>query len=185
MNAPEALKAALEIQRKLNSTEWQGDTPIRVRIGLHTGEAEQRGSDYLGDDLHRAARLMDAGHGGQVLMSLVTSELVREALRRDPALAGVELRDLGVYGLRDLQRPERIFQLDAQGLDTSFPPLRAEKAFFTNLPAELGPFIGRQAEIKALREQLSGTRLLTISGAGRCRKNAYCATFGERGCPRI
>ena len=142
VNAPEALKAALEIQRKLNSTEWQGDTPIRIRIGLHTGEAEQRASDYLGDDLHRAARLMDAGHGGQVLLSLVTSELVRDALRRDPALAGVELRELGVYGLRDLERPERIFQLVAQGLETSFPPLRAEKAFFTNLPAELVPSLG-------------------------------------------
>ena len=132
VNAPEALRAALDIQRKISSTVWQGDTPIRVRIGLHTCQAEQRGSDYLGDDLHRAARLMDAGHGGQVLISLVTSELVRDALRRDPALAGADLRDLGVFGLRDVQRSERIFQLEAQGLETGFPPLRAEKAFFTN-----------------------------------------------------
>jgi predicted ATPase/class 3 adenylate cyclase len=164
VNAPEALKAALEIQRKLNSTDWDGKTPVRVRIGLHTGQAEQRGKDYLGDDLHRAARLMDAGHGGQVLLSLVTCELVREALRRDPELAGVELRDLGAFGLRDLERPERIFQLAAQGLDKSFPALRAESASFTNLPAEMGAFIGRHEEIAALREQLSATRLLTISG---------------------
>ena len=178
VNAPEALKAALDIQRKLDSTNWQGDAPIRIRIGLHTGEAEQRDSDYLGDDLHRAARLMDAGHGGQVLLSLVTSELVREALRRDPALAGVELRDLGVYGLKDLQRPERIFQPVAQGLGTSFPPLRAEKAFFTNLPTELGPFIGRQSEITSLGEQLSKTRLLTIcgsAGVGKTRTALHLA----------
>jgi predicted ATPase/class 3 adenylate cyclase len=178
VNAPEALTAALDIQRKISSTQWHGDTPIRVRIGLHTGQAEQRGPDYLGDDLHRAARLMDAGHGGQVLISLVTSELVRDALRRDPALAGADLRDLGVYGLRDLQRPERIFQLEAKGLETGFPPLRAEKAFFTNLPTELGPFIGRQAEIAALRAQLLATRLLTISGpagAGKTRTALHLA----------
>ena len=164
VNAPEALKAALEIQRGLNSAEWKGSTPLRARIGLHTGEAERKGSDYLGDDLHRAARLMDAGHGGQVLLSLVTSELVREALRRDPGLAGVELRDLGVFDLRDLARPERIFQLVAEGLDTGFPALRAESASFSNLPAELGAFVGRRSEMNALREQLSGARLLTITG---------------------
>ena len=166
VNAPDALKAALDLQHKLGSTTWQGSTPVAVRMGLHTGEAEQRKSDYLGDDLHRAARLMDAGHGGQILLSLVTSELVREALRRDPALAGVELRELGVFGLRDIQRPERIFQAVAPGLRTSFPPLRTEKAFFTNLPADPGPLIGRAEEMTALREKLSATRLLTITGAG-------------------
>src|SRR5688572_1434614 len=178
VNAPEALKAAIEIQRKLDGTDWEGDAPIRIRMGLHTCEAEKRASDYLGDDLHRAARLMDAGHGGQVLLSLVTSELVREALRRDSALAGVELRDLGVYGLKDLQRPERIFQPVAEGLGTNFPPLRAEKAFFTNLPGEPGPFIGRQSEITALRQQLSGTRLLTIcgsAGVGKTRTALHLA----------
>jgi len=109
---------------------------------------------------------MDAGHGGQVLLSLVTSELVREALRRDGALAGAELRELGVYGLRDLERPERIFQLVAPGLQTSFPALRSETSFFTNLPTELGQFIGRREELRTLCEELSGTRLLTITGPG-------------------
>jgi predicted ATPase/class 3 adenylate cyclase len=166
VNAPEALKAALEIQRKLDNTKWQGAAPVLVRMGLHTGEAEHSGHDYLGDDLHRAARLMDAGHGGQILLSLVTSELVREALRRDPALAGVELRELGVYGLRDLERPERIFQVVASGLRTDFPALRSETSFFTNLPAETGQFIGRHEELEKLCEELSRTRLLTITGAG-------------------
>jgi predicted ATPase/class 3 adenylate cyclase len=164
VNAPDALKAALDIQRKLEGADWEGGIPIRVRMGLHTGEAERKGSDYLGDDLHRAARLMDAGHGGQVLLSLVTTELVRDALRRDPNLTGVELRELGVYSLRDLKRPERIFQLVAPGLESRFPVLRVENAFFTNLPTELGAFIGRQEELKTLREELSGTRLLTITG---------------------
>jgi predicted ATPase len=178
VNAPDALRAAIEIQRKLADTDWEGEAPIRIRMGLHTGEAEQRDEDYLGDDLHRAARLMDAGHGGQVLLSLVTSELVLEALRRDPALAGVELRELGVYGLKDLQRPERIFQPVAEGLGTSFPPLRTEKAFFTNLPTEMGSFVGRQEELKSLREQLSKTRLLTIcggAGVGKTRTALHLA----------
>ncbi|HEX8219353.1 MAG TPA: tetratricopeptide repeat protein [Chloroflexia bacterium] len=166
VNAPDALKAALEVQRKLGSAEWQGSAPLRARIALHTGEAEQSGADYLGDDLHRAARVMDAGHGGQILLSLVTSELVREALRRDPALTGVDLRELGVYGLRDIKRPERIFQVVAPGLRTNFPPLRTEKAFFTNLPTELSPFVGRSEEVAALREELAATRLLTITGGG-------------------
>ncbi|MEA2575097.1 MAG: hypothetical protein QOH93_2395 [Chloroflexia bacterium] len=166
VNAPDALKAALDIQHKVGSTDWQGSTPLRARIALHTGEAEQRNSDYLGDDLHRAARVMDAGHGGQILLSLVTSELVREALRRDPALTGVELRELGVYGLRDIKRPERIFQVVTPGLRTTFPPLRTERAFFTNLPTELSPFVGRGEEITTLREELAATRLLTITGAG-------------------
>ncbi|MFL5731917.1 MAG: ATP-binding protein, partial [Chloroflexia bacterium] len=120
--------------------------------------------------LHRAARLMDAGHGGQVLLSLVTTELVRDALRRDPALDGAELRELGAYSLRDLKRPERIFQLVAPGLQATFPPLRVEGAFSSNLPAELGPFIGRQEEVTALREELSRTHLLTITGAGGAGK---------------
>ena len=166
VNAPEALKAALDIQRELGRTDWQGSPPVRVRMALHTGEAEYSHSDYLGDDLRRAARLMDAAHGGQVLLSLVTSELVREALRGDPALAGVELRDLGVYSLRDLERPDRIFQLVAPDLQVSFPALRTEKAFFTNLPAESGLFIGRDEELGTLRKELSRTRLLTITGAG-------------------
>jgi predicted ATPase/class 3 adenylate cyclase len=179
VTAPEALKAALQIERTLGSTDWQGSFPIRVRAALHTGEAERNQADYLGDDLHRAARVMDAGHGGQVLLSLVTSELVREALRRDPGLAGVELRELGVYALRDLERPERIFQLVAPGLQSSFPALRCEKAFFTNLPADLGLFIGRDEELKRLREQLSGTRLLTITGAGGVGKTRMALSLAR------
>jgi len=179
VTAPEALKAALQIERTLGSTGWQGRFPIRVRAALHTGEAERNQAGYLGDDLHRAARLMDAGHGGQVLLSLVTSELVREALRRDPELAGVELRELGVYELRDLERPERIFQPVAPGLQSSFPALRCEKAFFTNLPADLGLFIGRDEELKRLREELSGTRLLTITGAGGVGKTRMALSLAR------
>jgi predicted ATPase/class 3 adenylate cyclase len=183
VNAPDALKAAVEIQRELEGTTWEGDSPVRIRIGLHTGEAEQRGGDYLGDDLHRAARLMDAGHGGQVLLSLVTSELVRDALRREPALAGVDLRDLGVYALKDLQRPERIFQVAAEGLGSSFPLLRCEKAFFSNLPTESGTFIGRQAELSSLRAQLSRTRLLTICGGGGVGKTRLATQLAREVAP--
>jgi predicted ATPase/class 3 adenylate cyclase len=178
VNAPDALKAALEVQRRLGSASWQGSTPLCARIALHTGEAEQSDSDYLGDDLHRAARVMDAGHGGQILLSLVTSELVREAMRRDHALMGVELRELGLYGLRDIKRPERIFQVIAPGLRTTFPPLRTEKAFFTNLPTERSPFVGRSEEIASLKAELATTRLLTITaagGVGKTRTAIYLA----------
>ncbi len=183
VTAPEALKAVLDMQRALGSTDWQGSFPIRVRTALHTGEAEHSQSDYLGDDLHRAARLMDAGHGGQVLLSLVTSELVREAMRRDPGLAGVELRELGVYALRDLERPERIFQVVAPGLQTNFPTLRCEKAFFTNLPTDLGLFIGRDEELKRLRDELSRTRLLTITGAGGVGKTRMALSLAREVSP--
>ena len=154
--------------------------PVRVRMGLHTGEAEQEGADYLGDDLHRAARLMDAGHGGQVLLSLVTSELVREALRRDPTLAGVELRELGVYGLRDLERPERIFQLVAPDLRADFPALRSETPFFTNLPAELDRFVGRGEELKALCELLRGHVCLRSRAREALVKRGLLCTWQKR-----
>jgi predicted ATPase/class 3 adenylate cyclase len=170
VNAPDALISALDIQSELDSAHWQGTVPIRIRMALHTGEAEHTQGDYLGYDLNKAARLMDAGHGGQVLLSLVTAELVRDALRRDPALAGVELRELGVYGLRGMERPERIFQLVAPGLQSSFPALRTEVAYFSNLPAELGRFIGRTEELATLREELLRTRLLTITGPGGAGK---------------
>src|SRR5918993_4751207 len=116
--APDALEAALDTQRRLLSSEWEENGPLRVRMALHTGAAEERDGDYFGPPLNRVARLLSAAYGGQVLLSLTTQELVRDRLPTD-----VELQDLGKHRLKDLGRPEHIFQLATSGLNADFPPL--------------------------------------------------------------
>src|SRR5829696_9210445 len=109
--APKALSAALDVQRALHHAEWEETGPLQVRMALHTGAAEERAGDYFGPSLNRVARLLSAAHGGQVLISLATQELVREELPE-----GVGLRDLGERRLKDLFRPEHVFQVTASGL---------------------------------------------------------------------
>ena len=109
--APDALEAALETQRRLLSSEWEQTGPLRVRMALHTGAAEERDGDYFGPPVNRVARLLSGAHGGQVLLSLPAQELVRDQLPE-----GTSLRDLGEYRLKDLFRPERVFQLLAPEL---------------------------------------------------------------------
>jgi len=163
--ATDALASAAAMQQALYLEQWPTPTPVRVRMALYTGEADLREGDYYGSAVNRCARLRAAAHGGQTLISRTTADIVRDSLP-----AGVELRDLGEHLLRDLQSPEHIFQLVAPGLPAGFPSLRAEATFFTNLPAEVGPFIGRQVELKTLCDQLLRTRLLTITGAGGAGK---------------
>src|SRR4051812_16527787 len=115
--APDALAAAVEGQRALGLARWPEGLELRVRIGIHTGEAVLRGGDYVGMDVHRAARISSAGHGGEVLVSSATRELVSDGLPPD-----VALRDLGEHWLKDLDRPERLFQVIASGLAADFPP---------------------------------------------------------------
>ncbi|HEU5104093.1 MAG TPA: adenylate/guanylate cyclase domain-containing protein, partial [Roseiflexaceae bacterium] len=117
--APDALEAALAGQHALQHEPWGATGPLRVRMALHTGAAEARDGDYFGPPLNRIARILAAGHGGQVLLSLATKELVRDQLR-----PGVTLIDLGAHQLKDLSRPEQIFQVAYAGLPDSFPPLR-------------------------------------------------------------
>lgn len=119
----DAIASALEAQRALASTEWPTDTPIRVRMGLHTGTAQLRDGDYFGPTLNRAARVMDAGHGGQVLLSSSTQRLVI-----DHPPEPLELRSLGTYHLKGLDRPEEIFQVVGAGLHDGFGPLRLARA---------------------------------------------------------
>jgi class 3 adenylate cyclase len=159
----DAVAAALRAQHDLHRTAGAAFGPLRVRMGLHTGEAERQGDHYFGAVLYRCGRLMNAAHGGQVLLSSATAELVREAL---PAGAG--LRDLGVHRLKDLQRPERIFQLAAAGVPVDFPPLRTLERFPNNLPVQPTPLIGREREVTAARDLLRRpeTRLLTLTGPG-------------------
>src|ERR671921_462791 len=128
--APEALEAALYAQRALLVNEGWGEVgPLLVRMVLHTGSAEERDGDYFGPPLNRVARLLSAGHGDQTLLSLPAQELVRDQLPVD-----AQLRDLGQHRLKDLARPERVFELLAPDLPAGFPPLRTLESRPNNLP---------------------------------------------------
>jgi predicted ATPase/class 3 adenylate cyclase/Tfp pilus assembly protein PilF len=160
--APDALAAAVGAQRTLAAEPWGGG-PVRVRMAVHAGSAEERAGDYFGPAVNRVARLLSTGHGGQVLLSLAAQELVRDELP-----SGVRLRDLGDHRLKDLERPERIFQVVAPDLPDRFPSLSSLAAHPTNLPIQLTPFVGRAREVAAVRDLLIGpdARLLTLTGPG-------------------
>src|SRR5205085_7214875 len=122
---------------------------LRVRMGLHTGEAELAGGDYVGLEVHRAARIGAAGHGGQILLSQATAELVRDALTE-----GMSLRDLGEHRLKDLPHPLRLFQLVVEDLPSDFPRLHAADLPPNNLPSQLTSFVGREREVAGIRRLL-------------------------------
>jgi predicted ATPase/class 3 adenylate cyclase len=161
--ASDALEAALVAQRALLGAKWGDTGPLRVRMTLHTGATEERDGDYFGPPLNRVARLLSAGHGGQVLLSAAAQEMVRDQLP-----AGTGLRDLGELRLKDLFRPERVFQLVASDLPSEFPPLRTLDYYRNNLPIQPTPLVGREKEVAEVCEQLSRPeiRLLTLTGAG-------------------
>jgi len=161
--ATDALEAALESQRKLFSSEWEQTGPLRVRMALHTGVAEERDGDYFGPPLNRVARLLSAAHGGQVLLSLTTQELVRDQLPAD-----IELWDLGEHRLKDLGRPEHVFQLATSGLTADFPPPHTLNVHPNNLPLQSTPLVGREREVEAVALRVRGeeVRLLTLTGPG-------------------
>ncbi len=159
----ECVAAALAMQQALGAHAWPGGEQIKVRMGVHTGEAEPTPAGPVGLDVHRAARIGAVAHGGQVLLSETTAALVQDSLPD-----GAALTDLGVHRLKDLGRPERIFQLTAPGLRAGFPPLRSlgNPALLNNLPTELSTFIGRDRELKDLRSLVASSRLATLTGAG-------------------
>src|SRR5215211_9308724 len=162
-SAPHALEAALAAQRALLSEAREQTGPLRTRMALHTGSAEERAGDYFGAPVNRIARLLSAGHGGQILLSSATKELVRDALPE-----GASLRDLGERRLKDLFRPERVFQLLSPELPTTFPPLKTLDARTNNLPSQPTPLIGRERELGGVRELMrtEGVRVLTLTGPG-------------------
>jgi predicted ATPase/class 3 adenylate cyclase len=158
--SPRAVAAAVAAQRALASEPWDGE-PVRVRMGLHSGEGSVSGDSYVGIDVHRVARIANAGHGGQVLMS-AASRMLAEAALPD----GVALRDLGEFRLKDLSRPEQLAALIIEGLPSDFPALRTLDAVPNNLPTQLTTFLGRQRELQEASELLESARLLTLTGPG-------------------
>src|SRR5919202_4508779 len=161
--AQDAVAAALAAQHALQAEPWDSLEALRVRTALHTGVAEERAGDYYGPAVNRAARLLAAGHGGQILLSLAAAELVREQLP-----PGAELRDLGLHRLKDLSHPEHIFQLVSPDLPSDFLPLRTLDRRPTNLSAPTTPLIGREREVGAAGTRLRRpeVRLLTLTGPG-------------------
>ncbi len=173
-SAPAAIAAAAEAQRALHAERWGGPDEIRVRMALHSGETEERGDDYVGPLLNRVARLMSAGHGGQILLSQITSELARDRLPTN-----VELRDLGERRLRDLNRPEHVHQLLVPGLRQDFPPLKTLDALPNNLPIQLTHFIGREQPLAELMKTLTRYRLVTLTGSGGSGKTRLALQLGS------
>jgi class 3 adenylate cyclase len=165
--APDALEAALSAQRTLFADEWPQTGPLRVRMALHTGAAEERDGDYFGPPVNRVARLLSAAHGGQVLLSLSTHEMVRDQLPAEIALI-----DLGKRHLKDLFRPERVFQLIASGLPSEFPPVRTLESHPDNLPLQPTSLVGREREVEEEVERIRSeeVRLLTLTGPGETGK---------------
>lgn len=159
-SATGAVAAAVAAQRALAEEQWPGGHRVGVRMGLHTGEGRLGGDSYVGLDVHRAARIAAAGHGGQVLLSAASRALVETMLP-----VGVTLRDLGAHRLKDLDQSEHLVQLNMAGLDQQFPPIRSLETP-SNLPVELTSFVGRQREVDEASELLATTRLLTLTGPG-------------------
>jgi class 3 adenylate cyclase len=165
--ATDALTATLSAQLMLLAEPWPQETPVRVRMALHTGAVESRDDDYFGPPLNRAARLLSIAYGGQCLLSQSAYELVRDFL--PPACT---LEALGEHRLKDLGRPESVFQLCHPGLPSEFLPLRSldNPELRHNLPQQVTSFVGREAQLTEVKSLLQKTRLLTLTGSGGCGK---------------
>ena len=191
--AIDAINAAIESQHKLNSlilndnvVSVRGadelrhysttDVHLKSRMGLHTGEAELREGDYFGQTLNRAARIMSAGHGGQILISDVVAQVASEHLSAD-----MSLLDLGEHYLKGVVQAEKIYQIVAPDLQKEFPPLNSIPTATNNLPQQLTSFIGRERELKEACEKLTSAKLLTLIGPGGTGKTRLSIQIGAEG----
>lgn len=159
----QAVLAAWAVQDSISSENWMDGLELKVRIGIHTGECEEREGDYFGPSVNKVARLGSVGHGGQVLCSLATARLLASSLP-----SGVELRSLGQHELADIDLPEEIHQLDFPGRPTTFPPLRSRylAPVTNNLPPETSSLVSRAGEIRDVVELLGAHRVVTVAGSG-------------------
>lgn len=175
--APRALAAALDAQNELVTLfgDEPDEMPLRVRMALHTGDAEPRDGDFYGTTPNRAARLLGTLHGGQIGLSEATALMVRETALPP----GVLLRDLGLVRLRDLEHTERLYQVVHPDLPADFPPPRSLDTLPNNLPRQLTSFIGRERERAEAKRLLGGTPLLTIIGPGGSGKTRLALQVAE------
>jgi predicted ATPase/class 3 adenylate cyclase len=169
-----AVESAAQAERLLAAEAWPSGLEVRVRMGMHTGEAVLGGDNYVGLDVHRAARISAAGHGGQVLLSETTKALVERALP-----AGIALRDLGRHRLKDLPTPEHIYELELDGLPADFPAIRSLDARPNNLPVPVTTFVGRERQIEEIKARLAAIRLLTLTGPGGTGKTRLSIRVAE------
>jgi predicted ATPase len=173
--AADAVACAVAVQRSLEAETWPSGVAVRVRIGLHTGEGKTRANGYVGIDVHRAARISNCGHGGQILLSAPTAVLAERTLP-----PGIRLTDLGRHELRDLAYPEHLHQVDVEGLPVEFPPLRTSSAVRTNLPKRDTSFIGRSEETQVLAAAVQAHRLVTLAGTAGVGKTSLAIHAGSR-----
>jgi predicted ATPase/class 3 adenylate cyclase len=178
--ARDAVDAALSAQQALGGEPPVQGVTVKVRMGVHTGEARVRDGDYYGSALNRAARLMAVGHGGQIVCSQATADLAREALAE-----GIALVDLGEHRLRDLSQPERVFQVNAPGLMGTFAPLRTLDAFPGNLPMQMSSFVGRERELARVVKALDDARVVTLTGVGGVGKTRLALQVAADVLPRF
>ncbi|MCH7904489.1 MAG: tetratricopeptide repeat protein [Armatimonadetes bacterium] len=171
-SAGAAVNAAIAVQLALKEEEWPQEAAIRVRAALHTAEAICRDGDYFGVELSRVGRLLSAGHGGQILVSGATKEMVQDHLPADTAL-----RPMGAHRLKDLARPADVFQLEHKDLEGEFPPLDTLDNLPNNLPHQLTSFVGRESELEEIRSLTEKTRLLTLTGVGGTGKTRLALQF--------
>jgi predicted ATPase/class 3 adenylate cyclase len=175
----DAVQSAASAQRELENHSWPDRGRVRVRIGMHTGPARLGGADFVGLDVHRAARISAAGHGGQVLMSDTTRALVDNHLPE-----GTSLVDLGEHHLKDLLHPEHLFQLNIDGLQDSFPPVISKYSGRVRIPEPTTEFVGRQDELRGIEAALARSRLVTLvglGGVGKTRLALQAAKTGDFG----
>ncbi len=177
----EAVEAAVLGQRAVSDYQWPGRNPLRVRMGIHTGEPTVTDEGYVGEDVHRAARICSAAHGGQVLVSEVSAKLLSRSIRA----AG--LVDVGHHGLKDLTTPQRLYQLTIQGLTNDFPPIRTLESRPNNLPRHLTSLVGRQEEIDQVTELLAreDVILVTLTGPGGAGKTRLAVAVGAEVLGRV
>src|SRR6188472_3471740 len=173
--APGAVAAAVQVQRALAAERWPEGAEIRVRIGLHTGEASFSAKTYVGLHVHRASRIASVAHGGQVLLSSETRALVGRSLPD-----GVELRDVGEHRLKDLEHPEHLWQLVIPDLRSEFAAISSLEATPNNLPQRLTTFLGREGEIGEVGDLLESHRLLTLTGPGGTGKTRLSVEVARR-----